>query len=163
MSENIHAMTDYLIAIGLHLNGELPLEEVEAYCGRVVPNDPPYASQYSTAILLAGLRSGTLEPWEPIFKAKAKLTERWAGFWAEREQPRPYLASLFFARFQGRSPLFMDPADMLIFLKIRDGRVENLEELERYFLAIEGPRIPDGVFAIQTIDLARAIRKRRKL
>lgn len=41
--------------------------------------------------------------------------------------------------------------------------MENLEELVEYFLTVEGPRTPDGVFAIQTLDLARALRKRRVL
>jgi hypothetical protein len=161
MSQRPHAMTDYLIATGLHLNDEMPLEEVSKYFAMIVPQSNDHAAWYCTSILLAGLRSGKLEPWEPILKQKRALINRWAGFWEERDLPPPYLAALFFMRFQKHSPLFMDSADHLIFLKLRNGRVENLEELANYFLEIEGPRTPDGVFAINTLDLSRAVRKRK--
>lgn len=163
MTDRSYAMTDYLIAIGLHLNDELSLEEVERYFNLLSPQDSGHAAWHCTQVLLAGLRSGTLEPWQPIFKAKAQIIERWAGFWQDRDKQHPYLAVLFFARFQHHSPLFMDPADQLIFLKVRGGRVENIEELIEHFLTVEGPRSPEGVFAIQTLELGRAIRKRRIL
>lgn len=104
-----------------------------------------------------------LEPWQPIFKAKSAIIERWKGFWIERgvEAP-PYLAGLFFSRFQGRSPLPMEPAEHLIFLKIRNGKIENIEELVQHLVETEGRRAPEGVFAIQTLELSRSIRRRRK-
>jgi hypothetical protein len=161
MSDKSHAMTDYLIAIGLHLNDLLSLSGVEAYFKRVSPQDSGYVAQHCTQILLEGLRSGALEPWEPIFKAKGQIIERWIGFWQDRGEPHPYLAALFFMRFQKHSPLPMDPVNRLIFLKIRGGKLENLEELIEHLLGTEGPRARDGVFAFQTLELARAIRRRR--
>jgi len=161
MSERPHAMTDYLIAIGLHLNSIFSLEDVASYFTKVSPQNSGHASWHCTSLLFDGLRSGKLEPWEPVFKRKQALVERWEEFWKERGTPAPYHAGLFFMRFQKHSPLVMDPVDRLIFLKIRNGGIENLEELVEHLLRVEGPRTPDGVFAINTMDLARALRRRR--
>lgn len=158
-----HATTDYFIAVGLHLADELPLEEVHRYWMGTSDRASLHAAQVCSNVLLAGLTSGMLEPWQPIFKAKSSIIERWPVFWAERGvKTPPYLAALFFSRFQSRSPLPGEPADHLIFLKIKGRTIENIEEFVRHLIETEGKRAPEGVFAINTLELSRTLRRRRK-
>lgn len=72
MSDRAHAMTDYLIAIGLHLNDGLSFEEVIEYFKRLSPQDSGHPAVHCTSILLAGLRSGTLEPWNLFLRPRLK-------------------------------------------------------------------------------------------